>query len=74
MDNHFVRITPTFSKSQEITIENLQNIYDNKDQLVSYIEKVLSPNLSNRDVEGKKLLLKPNWVKHNSNHQDEICL
>lgn len=74
MDNHFVRITPTFSKSQEITIENLQNIYDNKDQLVSYIEKVLSPNLSNRDVEGKKLLLKPNWVKHNSNPQDEICL
>lgn len=74
MNNPFVRIVPTYLQSQERIIENLRIIYENRGQLVSYIKKALSTDIIECDVVGKRILIKPNWVKHSSNPQDEICL
>lgn len=74
MINSFVNIITTFSDVSERTVENLQCIYKDIDGLSSYIKKILPQEFFEKDITGKKVLLKPNWVKHNSKPQDDICL
>lgn len=67
----FVSIVPV---SQCRSISDLSIIYEDKCFLKAAVLKAIESFLSQDVVEGKKILLKPNWVKHNSNPQDEICL
>lgn len=74
MINSFVNIITTLSDVSERTVENLQSIYNDIDGLSSYLKKILPQEFFEKDIAGKKVLLKPNWVKHNSKPQDDICL
>lgn len=74
MNNSYVNIITIFSDSSEKTVENLQGIYRDTDKLSSYFKRLLPSHFFEKDIVGKVVLLKPNWVKHNSKPQDEICL
>jgi uncharacterized protein (DUF362 family) len=72
--NGFVAIKTLFKGNYERTIEHLSSLYSDKDALIKAIEEILFTWLKPEEIRGKKVLLKPNWVKHNSVSQDEICL
>lgn len=42
--------------------------------LAREIENLLYSRLETRNIAGKNILLKPNWVRHSVRHTDEICL
>ena len=56
------------------SIEALSEIYGDAERLVELIEDVAHPILAEEKLAGKKILLKPNWVRHDKVPGDEICL
>lgn len=70
---YFVNIKSVFNKNGR-TIEILQDIYENRNQLIKLIAEITSDKLTENNVKGKKILLKPNWVKHDSLPSDKICM
>lgn len=72
--NSFVDIKTCFDSNSERTIERLVSLYSDKSFLQNSIEEILLRNLKPESFENKKVLLKPNWVKHSVYEFDEICL
>lgn len=70
----FVKFKTLFSHADDRTIEQLSSIYTDREKLFQVIDEITLKSLPKEKVFGKKVLLKPNWVKHNSLQQDEICL
>jgi uncharacterized protein (DUF362 family) len=70
----FVNIRTVFDNSSERTVENLSGIYKDIDKIVHVIEESIAGTLNRDLMQGKRVLLKPNWVKHSRNEPDEICL
>ena len=57
------------------TIENLVLLYDNIELLKEKIKILISNDIEFIDsIKNKRVLLKPNWVMHSINENDEICL
>lgn len=74
MNKGFVNIKSVFSNPEERTLNSLSEIYNNSKKLVSLITNVVSDYLKDEDIRGKRVLLKPNWVRHSVKEHDEICL
>jgi uncharacterized protein (DUF362 family) len=55
-------------------LNSLASVYLDNGKLEQLIEETVSSSLVRNDVEGKKVLLKPNWVRHSIIDTDEICL
>lgn len=73
--DEFLKIKTVFDNFSKRTVEELSKRYINKQQLKKDIfDLVYEPLLKNDNLKGKKLLLKPNWVKHSSLPFDDICL
>lgn len=73
--NSFVNIETLFSNDQERNISFLAKVYEQPLLLKEKIRKISKGFLDNNQIiTGKKILLKPNWVLHNQNENDEICL
>lgn len=70
----FVNIKRVFSNEQQRTLPELEKIYANKAQLMAYITEVAGSILNETTLAGKRVLLKPNWVRHGRKAHDEICL
>lgn len=71
----FVKIETLFSDENERTTARLSGFYDNKALLKEKIRIVGKGVLDNSAIiENKKILLKPNWVKHNLREDDALCL
>jgi hypothetical protein len=73
--NEFLKIKTLFDSIENRTIEKLSEVYSDKSLLKSVISELLNDKLL-RDaaLAGKKILLKPNWVRHSLHQHDEICL
>lgn len=72
---NFVKIELLCIEKQHRTIKYLSNIYNNNSILKEKIKKVGEGVLDNESlIKGKKILLKPNWVLHNRQEDDELCL
>jgi uncharacterized protein (DUF362 family) len=71
---HFVNIKTLFVKRDERNTERLALIYKDHDRLKKTITEVSGKWLDKELIEGKRVLLKPNWVKHNNLPDDDICL
>ncbi len=74
MQQGFVNIQTVFGNGTERTIEGLQQVYNNHEQLLSFVKTVSEGVLTEATISGKQVLLKPNWVKHSYYPQDDICL
>lgn len=69
----FVNIRTVFELGQR-SVDALSRIYNDLERLGETIEDVAQPVLSDEKIAGKKILLKPNWVRHDRVPADEICL
>lgn len=72
--NYFVNIESLFSSRANRTLYAISAVYDNNSLLEEKIRTVIKNSLSNKNIQGKKVLLKPNWVKHSSVEIDELCM
>lgn len=70
----FVRVVPVFTHNDHRTIERLTLVYEDLPLLKSYLSSLLSGILGDAEIYGKRILLKPNWVKHSFSESDEICM
>ena len=73
MKTSFVDISPLKSSNVSPSIQEMAEYYD-KTKLVSYIKHIICAHLDESVICDKRLLLKPNWVKHSSSSKDDICL
>ncbi len=72
--HYFVNLKSVFCDADDRTIEHLSSCYDNIVLLKSIINEVTEAFLTMGLIEGKRILLKPNWVLHNRKENDEICM
>jgi uncharacterized protein (DUF362 family) len=70
----FLNIVTLFNGSGDRTIGGLSSVYDNIVKLEDVIRASFRTNLTKTQINDKKVLLKPNWVKHSAKINDEICL
>lgn len=70
----FVKIKTLFENEADRTMEQLQNIYSDVNYIYKCINEICSEELTENKVKGKKVLLKPNWVRHTKKPSDEFCL
>lgn len=73
MDN-FVNISTVYSLREELTLANMYSKYSDDELLIAKIEGLIAPFIVPSNIRGKKILLKPNWVRHNIRVTDEFCL
>ena len=73
MDN-FVDISTVYSLREELTLANMYSKYSDDELLIAKIEGLIAPFIVPSNIRGKKILLKPNWVRHNIRVTDEFCL
>lgn len=71
---HYVSIRTAYSSQNELTEQNMSAVYENETLLKELISDVISSNLSIDKIAGKKVLLKPNWVRDNREPKHDICL
>lgn len=69
----FVGISSVFKAETDRNLEFLAGCYG-IDTLLSYIRPLIHRFIPEESVSGKKVLLKPNWVKHCTNPDDDLCL
>lgn len=70
----FLEIVTAFSSRNERSLERLASLYDDSRALQKLIDAAISIHLPDSAIAGKKIMLKPNWVKHSTIESDEICL
>jgi len=71
---NFIKIHTVFKSENDRTIPRLAQIYENKNILKDFIFSIVDTYSLITAFSKKRILLKPNWVKHNSKPNDEICL
>jgi uncharacterized protein (DUF362 family) len=70
----FVKFISFHEGEDERTLLHLREIYCNNDRMASSIRELIKGELTAQLVTGKKVLLKPNWVKHSAKSVDDLCL
>jgi uncharacterized protein (DUF362 family) len=70
----FVMLRSLFKKSEERNLDHLASVYEDKSLLLNEIEAVAGLHLTRANIEGKRILLKPNWVRHSVKSHDQVCL
>lgn len=70
----FVNIESVFNNSEDRTVEKLKEIYNDHEKMMSVISSISSGHINEDTIKGKKVLLKPNWVRHSVKPTDELCL
>lgn len=72
--NSFVNIHPILPDLNTIGLQDFSYIYQDRNLLSKLLKEAIIPFLNEDAVYNKSILLKPNWVKHSSRPQDDICL
>lgn len=70
----FVRINTINTVDANRNWQSYEKLYHQYESLLNSIQKIISGILSEQSVGGKKVLLKPNWVRHSLRANDESCL
>lgn len=70
----FADIRTVYTNSEQRNIDYLNAVYSDYDYLFEIIDDLFKTNISKESVFDKKVFLKPNWVRHNVNVTDELCL
>lgn len=74
MESGFVNIQTLFNEKTARTVAALEQLYNDHTLLLSVVENLSGKVLTKENLSGKKILLKPNWVKHSYLPFDDICL
>lgn len=70
----FLDITTLYSSPEDRSILNLSEIYNDHGKLEAVIRGLIDHRVPGSFFQGKKVLIKPNWVNHSKSASDEICL
>ena len=73
MEDLFVHVKTVFPDVKR-DLDSLQVIYNDHEQLMGLIESVVGNRMTKSHVEGKRILIKPNWVRHPKKENDALCL
>lgn len=71
---HFVNIRTAYQKDSDRTLENLKTVYQDPNRLKDLLFKTTEPYLGHKEIKGKRVFLKPNWVKHDIKESDQWCM
>lgn len=74
MKERFVEISSLFENKYHRNIEELSKVYNDKTVLYQYIKPLVTSNIEYSDIHDKKVLVKPNWVRHALLDTDDFCL
>lgn len=69
----FVRLVSCFTSPEERNLDYLANVYDDNDKLSRIVNNLFGDEFL-ASIASKRVLLKPNWVKHSYNEGDDLCL
>jgi uncharacterized protein (DUF362 family) len=72
--NYFVDLKRVFTSGHDRTVVRLEQLYRNQEVLTQLISDLIKRWVSLESFAGKRVLLKPNWVRHSFKETDEICL
>ncbi len=70
----FVDITTVFTTDADRTVDQLEQLYCEHQYLIESIGELIDRRFSRETLAGKRILLKPNWVRHSIKEKDKICL
>lgn len=70
----FLKLATVFYEMNERNFEYLSSCYSHINKLEKLIFILTSETFEKVDLKNKKILLKPNWVNHDRNQNDSICL
>ena len=73
MRHNYVRIETVYKDRKDLNVGYLSKQY-NERLLADKIQSLLEGYLDKNSIQGKKILMKPNWVKHCTKPWDEWCL
>lgn len=74
MKKSFLHLVPIQNPTDHNNLSYLKDYYNDVLTLKKDINTLLEPSQFVNQLQGKKVLIKPNWVKHSSNATDEVCL
>jgi uncharacterized protein (DUF362 family) len=74
MLSNFVNISRVYKTELDRTVPVLSGFYNDINLLIELIAGLSKDWLNEVTLRQKKILLKPNWVKHSSSSSDDICL
>lgn len=75
MKDSFVNIATVFEDESNRNVESLKRLYGRHLELLDYITSLVDPFLDESLIKGKRVFLKPNWVRHGRKaDHDEWCL
>ena len=70
----YVDIKTFFDSFDNRTVDNLRQFYNNPKLVYESIKQVVLPHLTPDQIRGKRILLKPNFVREPQKEDDDICL
>jgi uncharacterized protein (DUF362 family) len=75
LNDSFVNIRTMFHEGLPREVSTLAEIYRDRELLTESIASLTGQHLTSESVEGKKVLLKPNWVRHElvANDRYSLC-
>lgn len=72
MSNSFVDVKVLYSDNR--SLEFLGSLYSDENLLLRTVRDLICNHISEDAINGKKILIKPNWVRHEICEQDKVCL
>lgn len=68
----FVRLK--FLLNGDRTVDSLKGYYNDYKRLSLILTELVEDTINYDNINGKKILLKPNWVRHSLKESDDLCL
>ncbi len=72
--SNFVDIETLYNVQTDRNLDYLSRVYSEKSRMRSVIHRMITNHFVVADMAGKKVLLKPNWVRHELLESDFLCL
>lgn len=70
----FVKLIKVFEGYQNRNLDYLAKYYADKRRLLSDVNNIFDGVIDGKQVSGKSIFLKPNWVNHDRYSEDKYCL
>ena len=71
---NFVDIETVYDSVEDRNLDYLAKVYAEKTRMRSVIHRMISAHFTASDINGKSVLLKPNWVRHELKESNYLCL
>lgn len=75
METGYVNLLTVYTnREKELNIDYLSSVYADREKMRKNIHRLFKGRIAPQSIDGKSVLLKPNWVRHCIKPSDELCL